>query len=107
MACSPWPVTELLGLLALALLGAGLWQLRRQSEFANRWLVHYCRRQQLQLLSVYRYRFCRRQGRWLAHFRFEFSHDGLQHNEGDLWLSGLRVVEVSVPVLREPPSPML
>ncbi|NHI00301.1 MULTISPECIES: DUF3301 domain-containing protein [Oceanimonas] len=98
-------MAELLGLLALFLLGAGVWQLRRQSEFAGRWLQHYCKRQQFQLLSIYRYRFCWRKGRLLAHFRFEFSHDGVQHNEGELWLAGLRVVEVSVPVLREPPGP--
>ena len=94
-------MVELLGLLALFVLGAVVWQMRRQSEFANRWLVHYCKRQQFQLLSVYRYRFCLRKGRLLAHFRFEFSHDGVQHNEGDVWLAGVQVVDVSVPVLRE------
>jgi hypothetical protein len=100
-------VAELGWLLGLALLAAGVWRVRRQSEFAGRWLAHYCRRQQLQLLSVYRYRYRWRNGRLLAQFRFEFSHDGLQRDEGELWLHGLRVMEVSLPVLREPPSPML
>ncbi|GHA24522.1 DUF3301 domain-containing protein [Oceanisphaera arctica] len=100
-------MTELLGLLAICLLGAGYWHVRRQSEFARHWLERYCRRQQFQLLSVYRYRYVWKKGRLLAQFRFEFSHDGLQHNEGDLWLHGLKVLDVSVPVLREPPSPML
>lgn len=100
-------VTELLGLLAICLLGAGYWQVRRQSEFARRWLERYCRQQQFQLLSVYRYRYVWKKGRLLARFRFEFSHDGLQRDEGDLWLHSLTVLNVSVPVLREPPSPML
>ncbi|WP_445397252.1 DUF3301 domain-containing protein [Zobellella sp. An-6] len=100
-------MTELLLLLGLFLLGAGYWQIRRQSEFARRWLEHYCKRQQLQLLSVYRYRYVWKQGRLLAQFRFEFSHDGLQKDEGTLWLAGLRILDVSLPVLREPPSPML
>lgn len=100
-------MTELLGLLLLFLLGAGYWQVRRQSEFARLWLERYCRQQQFQLLSVYRYRYQWKQGRLLAEFRFEFSHDGLQHNEGKLWLHHLKVLNVSIPVLRESPSPML
>lgn len=100
-------MAELLALLALFLLAAGYWRVRRQSEFAQRWLQHYCRRQQLQLLSVYRYRYVWRRGRLLAQFKFEFSHDGLQRDEGSLWLCGLKALEVSLPVLREPPSPML
>ncbi|WP_375057698.1 DUF3301 domain-containing protein [Zobellella sp. DQSA1] len=100
-------MTELLALLGLFLLAAGYWQIRRQSEFARRWLEHYCRRQQFQLLSVYRYRYTWKRGRLLAQFKFEFSHDGLQRDEGSLWLGGLKVLDVSLPVLREPPSPML
>lgn len=95
-------MSELLGILALALLAAGYWHIRRQSEFAYQWLKNYCRRQDLQLLTIYRYRYRWRRGRLLAQFKFEFSHDGLQRNEGELWLQGLRVVDVSLPVLREP-----
>lgn len=100
-------MAELLGLLAICLLAAGYWQIRRQSEFARHWLERYCRQQQFQLLSVYRYRYVWQKGRLLARFRFEFSHDGLQRDEGDLWLHSLTVLKVSLPVLREPPSPML
>lgn len=98
---------ELLGLIALLILGASYWQLRRQSEFAQAWLARYCRKQQFQLLSVYRYRFVWQKGRLLTQFRFEFSHDGLQHNEGKLWLHHLSVLNVDLPILREPDSPML
>lgn len=95
-------MTELLAILGLALLAAGYWHIRRQSEFAYLWLKQYCRQQDLQLLTLYRYRYRWRRGRLLAQFKFEFSHDGLQRDEGDLWLHGLRVVDVSLPVLREP-----
>lgn len=100
-------MTELLGLIVLLILGASYWQLRRQSEFAQAWLARYCRKQQFQLLSVYRYRFVWQKGRLLTQFRFEFSHDGLQHNEGKLWLHHLSVLNVDLPILREPDSPML
>ncbi|MFD1007753.1 MULTISPECIES: DUF3301 domain-containing protein [Oceanisphaera] len=100
-------MTELLGLLGLFIFGAGYWQIRRQSEFARQWLERYCRQQQFQLLSVYRYRYKWQKGRLLAQFRFEFSHDGLQHDEGKLLLHHLKVLDVSVPVLRESSSSML
>lgn len=97
-------MTELLGLMALLLFAAGYWQLRRQSEFAQAWLARYCRKQGFQLLSVYRYRFVWKKGRLLTQFRFEFSHDGLQHNEGKFWLHHLSALNVELPVMREPES---
>ncbi|ART79637.1 DUF3301 domain-containing protein [Oceanisphaera avium] len=100
-------MTELLGLVGLFLFGAIYWQFRRQSEFAQLWLTRYCQQQDFQLLSVYRYRFMWKKGRVLTQFRFEFSHDGLQHNEGKLWLHHLRVLKVELPILREPANPSL
>lgn len=97
-------MVELLGILGLCALGASYWQIRRQSEFARQWLERYCRKQQFQLLSVYRYRYQWQKGRLIAQFRFEFSHDGLQQDEGKLWLQQLTVLDVCVPVLRESPS---
>lgn len=97
-------MTELLGLVALCMLGGIYWQFRRQSEFAQAWLTRYCQQQDFQLLSVYRYRFIWQKGRLLTQFRFEFSHDGLQHNEGKLWLHRLTVLKVDLPILREPSS---
>lgn len=100
-------MTELIGLMALILLAVGYWKIRQQSEFAQHWLARYCRTQDFQLLSVYRYRFVWQKGRLLTQFRFEFSHDRIQHNEGKLWLHHLSVLKVDLPILREPASPTL
>lgn len=94
-------MTELLAILALVIFGAGYWQVRRQSEFARLWLTRYCQQQDFQLLSVYRYRYQWQNRRLVACFHFEFSHDGLQQDEGKAWLAGQTVLKVWLPVLRE------
>ena len=83
-------------LLALLLIATEFWQRRRQSELAERLISHYCQREQWQLISV-----ARHEGellplllRMLLHrascFCFEYSEEGEERLQGELFLTGLQ-----------------
>ncbi len=86
-----------LGLLCiLVLIGTEFWQRRRQAELAERLITHYCQREQWQLLSV-----ARDEGELLpllvrmllqrtSCFCFEYSEEGEQRLQGELFLTGLQ-----------------
>ncbi len=96
---------EIACLLALGLMAGEFWQRREQAELAERLIRHYCNQQAWQLLSV-----CREGSGWplllapLARkrslFVFEYSCDGQQREEGELYLTGLRQ-----PLFRLPAPP--
>nr|MBP8127666.1 DUF3301 domain-containing protein [Aeromonadaceae bacterium] len=83
-------------LLVLLLIAAEFWQRRRQAELAERLITHYCQREQWQLISV-----ARHEGellplllRMLLHrascFCFEYSEEGEERLQGELFLTGLQ-----------------
>ena len=86
-----------LGLLGmLVLIGTEFWQRRRQAELAERLITHYCQREQWQLISV-----ARDEGELLpllmrmllqrtSCFCFEYSEEGEQRLQGELFLTGLQ-----------------
>ena len=86
-----------MGLLGmLVLIGTEFWQRRRQAELAERLITHYCQREQWQLISV-----ARDEGELLpllvrmllqrtSCFCFEYSEEGEQRLQGELFLTGLQ-----------------
>ena len=83
-------------LLALLLIAAEFWQRRRQSELAERLISHYCQREQWQLISVARHEgellplLLRMLLRRASCFSFEYSEEGEERLQGELFLTGLQ-----------------
>ena len=83
-------------LLALLLIAAEFWQRRRQSELAERLITHYCQREQWQLISVARHEgellplLLRMLLRRASCFCFEYSEEGEDRLQGELFLTGLQ-----------------
>ncbi len=83
-------------LLAVLLIAAEFWQRRRQSELAERLITHYCQREQWQLISVARHEgellplLLRMLLRRASCFIFEYSEEGEERLQGELFLTGLQ-----------------
>ena len=83
-------------LLALLLIAAEFWQRRRQSELAERLISHYCQREQWQLISVARHEgellplLLRMLLRRASCFSFEYSEEGEERLQEELFLTGLQ-----------------
>jgi hypothetical protein len=80
------------------------WRIRAISEQAKAYLQRYCEQNGLQLLSIARRktRLTRTQGRidWYNEFHFEFSSTGEDSYEGELVMSGLKVLKTELPAYR-------
>ncbi|UIP28500.1 DUF3301 domain-containing protein [Photobacterium sp. TLY01] len=92
---------NLLGILALAILGYLFWQQRRQSELAQQFITQRCQQLGLQVLSVARgsHRLKDDAGNWCWQtlYLFEFSADGADAYQGSATFKGLRPVQFYVP----------
>ncbi|ELR63644.1 hypothetical protein C942_03502 [Photobacterium marinum] len=92
---------NLLGILALALLGYLFWQQRRQTEFAQKFIEQRCDTLNLQLLAIARgeHKLKDREGRWQWHtvYLFEFSADGHDSYQGHVVMKGFRPMQFYVP----------
>lgn len=92
---------NLLGILALALLGYLFWQQRRQTEFAQKFIEQRCDTLNLQLLAIARgeHKLKDREGRWQLHtvYLFEFSADGHDSYQGYVVMKGFRPMQFYVP----------
>lgn len=96
---------EIACLLALGLVAGEFWQRREQAELADRLIRQYCHHQAWQLLSISRQNtgwplLLAPMVRKTSLFVFEYSCDGQQRDEGELYLTGLRQ-----PVFRLPAPP--
>ena len=98
-------VGELSFLFVLVLIVSEFWQRRRQAELAEQLIQQYCQREQWQLISVARHEgeLFPLLGRMLLQrascFCFEYSEEGEQRLQGELFLTGLQS-----PLFRIPPS---
>ncbi|WP_064602221.1 DUF3301 domain-containing protein [Photobacterium sp. J15] len=92
---------NLLGILALALLGYLFWQQRRQTEFAQKFIEQRCDTLNLQLLAIARgeHKLKDSEGRWQWHtvYLFEFSADGHDSYQGYVVMKGFRPMQFYVP----------
>ncbi|WP_024872483.1 DUF3301 domain-containing protein [Tolumonas lignilytica] len=88
-------MTDLLLLFLICLIGAEAWQRRQQSELAEHLIRRYCLNADLQLLSIARLSFgipllLSRLIQKANAFVFEYSADGVNKAEGELYLTGLQ-----------------
>ncbi|QUJ66915.1 DUF3301 domain-containing protein [Photobacterium sp. GJ3] len=92
---------NLLGILAIAILGWLFWQQRRQSELAQQYIGLRCKQLGLQVLSVARgsHQFKDKHGRWRWQtvYLFEFSANGADAYQGYATFKGMRPVQFDVP----------
>lgn len=94
-------LTLLLGILLVAL---QFWRIRAITEKAHQHLAAYCQTHQLQLISVARHktRLGSYRGKldWQSGFIFEFSGNGENSYQGELSMSGTKVLKIDTPAYR-------
>ena len=92
---------DILILLALTVIAIQFWRIRGITEFVNRYLVQYCHKQNVQLLTVARLKtkltFVAGKPDWHTFFSFEFSSDGTNKYSGIIELKGMRIVATEMP----------
>ncbi|MCW8091678.1 DUF3301 domain-containing protein [Alteromonas sp. ASW11-130] len=97
-------IGELSFLLLLAFIGFQFWRIRSISESAHEHVLHYCQKNQLQLLSLSRKktRISVRFGPldWYSVFEFEFSSTGEDRYTGSFEMVGKRIVNIYTPAHR-------
>lgn len=80
------------------------WQQRRQSEYAHQAIQQYCKKMELQLLSVargsYGFRLPSGKKRLYTTYEFEFSSVGDDHYTGKLIMVGFRAAKFNLPPYR-------
>lgn len=79
--------------------------LRRVSEYARSHANKYCKKENLQFLSIARLsskpRFSKKLGPyWESHFDFEFSGDGTSKYHGNMKLKGYKLDNIDTPAYR-------
>lgn len=94
-------LADILFILVLVVVIAQFWRIRAISEAANSYLVNYCEKQSLQLISVARDKtrlgLVRGKPDWKTQFVFEFSGNGEDKYVGMLEMEGLRALTTVVP----------
>ncbi len=95
---------NLFAILGLTLFCFLFWQQRRQSEYANQAILHYCKKMQLQPLSIARhsYGFKLSNGKKALHtiYTFEFSSIGDDRYIGKLIMIGFKIAKFDLPAYR-------
>ena len=91
-------------LMVIFVVALQFWRIRAISEQAKHYLTRYCEQHGLQLISIARSktRFTRIEGKidWYNEFTFEFSSTGEDRYQGELSMSGLRVLKTDLPAYR-------
>lgn len=97
-------MNNLLAIVAFTFVCFLFWQQRRQSEYANQAIQHYCKKMELQLLSVARDTYGIRlpSGKKRLHttYVFEFSSVGDDRYTGKLIMIGFKAVKFDLPAYR-------
>lgn len=97
-------LVDIIILVIVVVIVAQFWRIRGIAEQAKHYLTQYCEKQQLQLISVARYKtrltFHRGRLDWLCEFVFEFSGNGEDRSEGTLTMKGRQVVTTELPAYR-------
>lgn len=96
-----YSLVDILFLLFLVVIIGQFWRIRAISESANRYVVQYCEKQQLQFISIARGRtrpgIVQGKPDWKTQFIFEFSGNGEDKYQGVLEMEGLRAISTIVP----------
>ena len=77
------------------------WRIRAISEAAKSYLIHYCDKENLQLISVARQTtklgIVRGKPDWRTEFAFEFSGNGEDRYQGTITMEGIKVKSTVLP----------
>ena len=94
-------MSQLVAIIAIAVIMAIFWQQRQQSEIAKRYIEHRCQQLNLQLISIARgsHKFTGLTASFgiSTRYYFEFSANGLNLFEGYLVMKGNRIVQIYMP----------
>ncbi|MCW8107532.1 DUF3301 domain-containing protein [Alteromonas ponticola] len=97
-------LSELILLLIIVFVAFQFWRIRSISEAAYAYVSYYCKKNQLQLLSLSRRRtrISTKSGPldWYSEFEFEFSGTGDDRYTGSIEMVGKRVVSTYTPAHR-------
>lgn len=95
---------DIVFILVLVVIFAQFWRMRAITEAANGFVNHYCKKHDLQLISVARFKtrlgFVSGKPDWKTDFAFEFSGNGEDKYQGVVSMAGLRVVSADIPPYR-------
>jgi hypothetical protein len=95
---------DLILLIAILLFAAMFWRFRAISEKVKQHLEAYCETQQLQLISVARVKIriggYRGKLDFQSEYMFEFSGNGENSYQGQVTMTGLKVLDISTPAYR-------
>ncbi|MDN4500921.1 DUF3301 domain-containing protein [Alteromonadaceae bacterium BrNp21-10] len=95
---------DIIMLLVIIVVVVQFWRIRAITEYANQYLLRYCEKNQLQLVSVARRktRIAIHHGKldWYSEFDFEFSGNGEDSSTGELSMRGLRIENTVLPAYR-------
>jgi hypothetical protein len=95
---------DLILLMMIAMFAVQFWRFRGIAESAQKYLQDYCDKKELQLLSVARNKtrlgVYRGKLDWQSEFIFEFSGNGEDSYQGQIKMSGLRVLETWLPAYK-------
>ncbi|WP_299490648.1 DUF3301 domain-containing protein [uncultured Shewanella sp.] len=83
------------------------WQLRQMAEVSRIYVNKECQKQQVQLLAIAQDSARPSLGgntgfTWKARYLFEFSTNGIDKHQGNIWLLGTRIQKIEWPVFPEP-----
>jgi hypothetical protein len=88
-------------LIILGLIGTQFWQIRAMTEMAHRYAAQYCKKHNLQLITVAREStkigLFKQRLAWQCRYRFEFSANREALNSGTFDLHGKTVISIDVP----------
>ncbi|MBV7317325.1 DUF3301 domain-containing protein [Shewanella sp. NIFS-20-20] len=100
-------MTDVLLMLAVAVIAAFFWQLRQMAEQARLFADKECQKQNVQLLA-----FAQESARpsigghsglcWKTKYLLEFSTDGINQFRAHIWMHGKRVTKIQWPIFPEP-----
>lgn len=95
---------DILILLFIIVVVVQFWRIRAISEQAKVHLTNYCDKNDIQFISIARTktRIGIQRGKldWNIEFIFEFSGNGEDRDQGTLYMSGLRLVNIELPAYR-------
>ncbi|WP_438864198.1 DUF3301 domain-containing protein [Neptunicella sp.] len=95
---------DILLLLFICVIAVQFWRIRAITEKANQYMLQYCDKNNLQLISVSRRktRLTLHRGKvdWYNEFDFEFSGNGEDSYRGELIMTGLAIKSTDLPAYR-------
>ncbi|MCL1126677.1 DUF3301 domain-containing protein [Shewanella surugensis] len=100
-------IMDIFIILALVVIIVFFWQLRQMAEVSRVYVNQECQRQQVQLLAIAQHSARPSLGghsgfTWKASYLFEFSTNGIDKYQGNIWMLGTKIQKIEWPVFPEP-----